>query len=71
MHCQPQDLFVSLSSSSSSCVCLTTGGVGQGTTSGVLVPPCWRQGFFVVSLPVQVAALWVVRILQSLLSILR
>lgn len=62
------DLFVSLSSSSS-CVCLT-GGVGQGTTSGVLVPPCWRQGFF-VSLPVQVAALWVVGILQSLLSIMR
>lgn len=36
------------------------GGVGQETTSGVLVPPCWRRGFFVVSLPVQVLAfgLW-------------
>lgn len=47
----------SLSSSSSSC--LMGGGVGQGTTSGVFVPPCWRQGSFVVLLPVQVAGLWV------------
>lgn len=65
MHCQPQhaiqwlvcDFIILL------LLCVLNGGVGQGTTSGVLVPPCWRQGFFVVSLPVQVAVLWVVGIL--------